>query len=120
MSDRATLVICRHSPYGSAAARSALDAALAAAAFEQPIDLLFLGDGVLQLAESQDGRAGGQRDMGKLLASFPLYDIEQVYAEARALRHYGMAAGPFALSVIPLEQSDLQALLNRADHLLGF
>ena len=48
MSDAArkrALVIIRHSPYGSSLGRAALDTALAMAAFEQPVDILFMGDG---------------------------------------------------------------------------
>ena len=71
-------MVVRHSPYGSSLARASLDVALAAAAFEQPVKLLFMGDGVLQLLPEQDSRAIGQKNIGRLLSSLPLYDIDMV------------------------------------------
>ena len=40
------LVIIRCPPYGSSLARASLEVALAAAAFDQKVSLLFLGDGL--------------------------------------------------------------------------
>jgi tRNA 2-thiouridine synthesizing protein C len=48
------LVIMRHSPYGSSIARASIDTVLAMAVFEQPVSLLFAGDGALQLLPGQD------------------------------------------------------------------
>ena len=87
-SDKTLLVIIRHSPYGSSLARSGLDTALAMAAFGQPVALLFLGDGVLQLLPAQDSKAIGRRNVGKLLASLPLYDIESVFVDAESAHRY--------------------------------
>ncbi len=120
MADKSILFVCRQSPYGSSLARAGLDAALAAAAFEQPVNLLFLGTGVLQLDADQDGRAIGQRDQGKLLASFPLYDIDQVYADADAIKRHGLDTANCALPVIALGGAEMQQLLTQSDHVLGF
>jgi len=115
-----TLVVIRHSPYGSGLARAAVDAALAMAAFEQPVKVLFLGDGVLQLFPSQDSQRIGLKNIGRLLASFPLYGIEQVYADAQALRRYGMDPLTAPVNTLPLEDDAVRALLCDHDHLLGF
>ncbi len=120
MAGRSILFICRHSPYGSHLARSGLDAALAAAAFEQTVTLLFLGDGVLQLNGAQEGRAIGHRDLGRLLASLPLYDIESVYAEAVAMQRHGIDETSVPLPVKLLDHEQIQGLLSQSDHLLGF
>ena len=67
-----TLVILRHAPYGSGLARAAVDATLAAGAFEQAVSILFLGDGVLCLLPGQDGHSVGSRDLDRVIASLPL------------------------------------------------
>ena len=48
----ALLVIIRHAPHNSSWLREGLDAALVAAAFGQPVHLLFLGQGILALLKS--------------------------------------------------------------------
>ena len=50
---KSLLLLIRHSPYGSSLARASIDVALAAAAFDQAVSLLFVGDGVLQLLPEQ-------------------------------------------------------------------
>ena len=69
---KTVLMVLRHSPYGSGLAKAALDAALASAAFDQSFDLLFMGDGVLQLQPDQDSHTLGIKNMSRQLASLPL------------------------------------------------
>lgn len=114
------LVVVRHSPYGSSLARASLDVALAAAAFEQPVKLLFMGDGVLQLLPGQDSQAIGQKNIGRLLSSLPLYDIDTVYADAEAVARHGIDLGSAPLPTKALDAPDMQQLMINCDHLLGF
>lgn len=114
------LVVTRHSPYGGTLAKSALDLTLAAAAFEQPVDLLFMGDGVLQLLPAQEGKARGSKDMARQLASLPLYDIDHVYADAEAAAQYGIELGAAPLAIQPLEPGAMRSLMQACDLLLGF
>lgn len=114
------LVTVRHAPYGSSRARSALDVALASAAFEQPVSLLFLGDGVLQLMPEQDSATLGVRNIGRLLASLPLYDIESVYVDADAASRYGLDLAMAPLPTRSLDSTGIQQLMASCDHLLGF
>lgn len=117
---KSVLMIFRHSPYGSSLAGAALDAALASAAFEQPVDLLFLGDGVLQLQANQDSQAIGIRNKGKVLASLPLYDIERVYVDAEAAGRYQLDLSAAPLQAEALEPAAMNRLMVAYDHLLGF
>lgn len=110
----------RHSPYGSSLARSALDAALAFAAFEQPVQLAFIGDGVLQLLPGQDGKLLGGRNLERVLASLPLYDIEVCYVDASALARHAIDPASLPEMARLLDETDLRQLLLASDHLLGF
>ena len=113
------LVVLRHSPYGSSLARSGVDIALAAAAFEHPVSVLLSGPGVLQLAQNQHGEALGRKTLGKQLASLPLYDIETVYADAKSLAAHGIDAAQAPLPVTPLDEDAIGTLLNSHRHVLG-
>ena len=117
---RASLVVVRHTPYGSSLGRAALEAALAMAAFEQPVDVLFMGDGVLNLLPDQDSRSIGVKNVGKLLASMPLYEIATVYAEAAAVERYGLDLALAPLPCRALDGDGIRALMIERDHLLGF
>ena len=114
------LLVIRHSPYGSSLARASLDVALAAAAFDRPISLLFAGDGVLQLLPDQDSEALGVKNLGRLLASLPLYGIEQVHVDADAADRYQLDLEAAPVSAQALDREAMSQLIRAHDHVLGF
>jgi tRNA 2-thiouridine synthesizing protein C len=115
-----TLAVIRHAPYGDSLARAAIDVALANAAFEQAVKLLFVGDGVLQLLPSQEPAAIGRKNHARVLASLPLYGIEQVYVDADSANRYQLDLTQAPVEAVPLSDSAMQELLLQHDHLLGF
>jgi tRNA 2-thiouridine synthesizing protein C len=115
-----TLVILRHTPYGSSLAKASIDVAFAAAAFEQPVDLLFLGDGVLQLHPDQDGHPLGVKTIGRQLAALPLYGISRVYVDSEAAARYKLDLSRSPVDSIALDPDGVHQLMQRYDHLLGF
>jgi len=114
------LVVVRQPPYGSSLARAALDTALAAAALEQPVSLLFMGDGVLQLMSGQQSEAIGVKNIGRLLGSLPLYDIESVYIDAGAAARYQLDTSDLVLPVTPVDPAAMRGLIDDCDHVIGF
>ena len=88
-------------------------------AFEQNYDLLFMGGGVLQLVTGQDSQKIGAKNIGRILTSLPLYDMESVYVDAAALDRYGLNEADLVLPVSLLDESGLRSFLNDADHLIG-
>ncbi len=111
------LVVSRHGPYDGQRARSALELALAAAAFDRDVALLLLGNGVRQLQSAQSTPAG-KKNHGKMMASLPLYDMEQVYVDATALAANGitpMAGGP---DVVQLTPDEIRALCDSCEQVL--
>jgi len=117
---RRILVVIRHSPYGSSLAKASLDVALAGAAFEQAIDLLFMGDGILQLLPGQDSRELGIRNAARQLSALPLYDIECVYVDSEAVARYGVDLSMAPVGVRALDADAIRQLMSSYDHLLGF
>jgi tRNA 2-thiouridine synthesizing protein C len=60
---KSLLVISRQAPWSGLSAREALDVVLAGGAYDLPIGLLFMDDGVLQLLQGQDAAAVQQKDL---------------------------------------------------------
>ncbi|GAB3276201.1 sulfurtransferase complex subunit TusC [Parahaliea aestuarii] len=114
------LLVTRSPPYGSSLARSALDTALAAAAFDMAPALLFLDHGVLQLLPQQEGAASETRSHGKVLDSLPLYDIDRIYVDAAALLHFGLQDMPLPAAAEVVDSTGIRALLEGCDHILSF
>ena len=120
MNSKRYLIICRRPPYGESYAREALDVALAAAAFDQPIALLFLGDGVAQLLSAHDTTAIGEKSFEKQLSALPLYDINSIYVDVAALRERGFTAADLSLPAQPVSDAEISVLLKDHDVVLNF
>lgn len=120
MNTKRYLIICRRPPYGESYAREALDAALATAAFDQPVALLFLGDGVTQLLNAHDSTAIGEKSFEKQLSALPLYDLNTIYADANALQQRGFTASDLSLPAQTLSDTEISTLLKSHDVVLNF
>ncbi len=115
-----TLIVLRHSPYGSSLSRAGIDAALAAGAFEQAVNVLFLGDGVLQLLPDQDTAATGSKNLGKNIASLPLYDIETLFIDAQSVAQLGIDPAALPAQAQLLAPAAVRGLMCGHQHLLSF
>ncbi|MFT5578328.1 MAG: tRNA 2-thiouridine synthesizing protein C [Paraglaciecola psychrophila] len=105
------LIVCRKAPYRSSLAREAIDIALAAAAFDQPLSLLFSGDGVYQLMKEQNSEAIVSKNLGKVLTALPLYGIDSLYADDSALRLRGLEIEDLLLPVQLLDTQKIKDLM---------
>ncbi len=76
---KSLLIISRQSPWSGPGAREALDIVLAGGAFDLPIGLLFLDDGVLQLAAGQNAKALQQKDLSANLQALPMFGVEELF-----------------------------------------
>ena len=112
---KSLLLICRHAPWSGPTAREALDVALAGGAFDLPIALLFLDDGVFQLQGCQQAAAVEQKDLSANLQALPLFGVDALYVARADLALRGLDAAPLGLPATPLEDGELAALLNRHD-----
>ena len=113
------LIVVRHSPYGSSLAKASLDVALSMAAFEQPVDMLFIGDGVLQLCGNQDTQALGVKSILRQLASLPLYEMNSVYVDESAAKRYELDLTQAPVTAQALDGPQMHQLMCGFDHLLG-
>jgi tRNA 2-thiouridine synthesizing protein C len=112
---KSLLLISRKAPWGGLGAREALDIALAGGAFDLPLGMLFLDDGVLQLAPSQQPAQLQQKDLSANLQALPMFGVEALYACNRSLLERGLCTSTLNLAVELLDDTGLAALLQRYD-----
>ncbi|HBX53986.1 sulfurtransferase complex subunit TusC [Pseudomonas sp. UBA2684] len=112
------LIVSRQAPWSGPGAREALDIVLAGGAFDLPIGLLFLDDGVFQLSAAQQPSALQQKDLSANLQALPLFGVEALYASARSLLERGLAAEPLTLAVEVLDDAALTGLIERYDQVI--
>lgn len=115
---KSLLIISRQAPWAGPSAREALDIALAGGAFDLPLGLLFLDDGVFQLLSQQHPAALQQKDLTANLQALPLFGVESLYACSRSLSVRGLREQPLALPVEQLDDSQLTLLIDRYDQVI--
>ena len=112
---RSLLVISRQAPWSGPSAREALDIVLAGGAFDLPIGLLFMDDGVFQLAPHQDAKAVQQKDLGATLQALGLFGIDEVFACGHSLAARGLT---HPVNAQPLNDEQISQLIDRYDQVI--
>ncbi|MFJ4066165.1 sulfurtransferase complex subunit TusC [Pseudomonas sp. NPDC089996] len=115
---KSMLIISRQAPWKGPSAREALDIALAGGAFDLPLAMLFLDDGVFQLAPGQQPAAVQQKNLAANLQALPMFGVEELFVCQRSLTRRGLAADGLELPVEVLDDSALQALIARFDQVV--
>lgn len=115
---KSLLIISRQAPWSGPGSREALDIALAGGAFDLPIGMLFLDDGVFQLSSGQQPGQLQQKDLGANLQALPMFGVEDLYASQRSLAERGLSDTELNLAVQRLNDAALTALLDRYDQVI--
>lgn len=115
------LFISRHAPYGSSLAKDALDAILAASAYDQQLSLLFMDDGVFQLLKDQSANDIVQKSFAAILPVLPLYEINSIYVHRESLEKRQITINELVLDSVQLiDSAAISSLLAQQDQLLSF
>ena len=109
------LFIVRSFPHGAASAQEALDVILTTAAMEQPVSVLFLEDGVLQLLDEQNPALVGLKHIAPIYQSLPIYDVESFWVERESLEARGIADRKLILPVDLIHRSGVAGLIESHD-----
>ncbi|MDT9633237.1 sulfurtransferase complex subunit TusC [Pseudomonas marginalis] len=112
---KSLLVISRQAPWSGPSAREALDIVLAGGAFDLPIGVLFMDDGVFQLAPHQDAKAVQQKDLSANLQALGLFGIDDVFACSHSLGERGLTQPANAQS---LDSEAIAKLIDRYDQVM--
>ena len=116
----ALLVIIRHAPHGSNWLREGLDAALVAAAFGQPVHLLFMGQGIMALLKEQGSGAPGQKATLPTIDMLEMYDIDKLWVAEGALQSMKLSANALVEGVTLIADKDVPGFLHRHPKILNF
>jgi len=99
--------------------RHPLDIALAGGAFDLPLGMLFMDDGVLQLMPSQRASALQQKDITANLQALSMFGVDDLFACHTSLAERGLS--PTDLSVEPMQvlrDQDIAALIEHYDQVI--
>ena len=122
------MFVNRKAPYGTSCGAEALDAILAASAFQQHIVAVFMDDGVYQLKKGQSSSSLEIKNYSKTFSALWDFDVSDVYIEDESLKERNLSArdivavlrddGTSAVSIVSSEQ--LSDIMERQDIILEF
>ena len=116
---KSLLLISRQAPWSGPGAREALDIVLAGGAFDLPVGLLFLDDGVFQLNTGQNAKAIQQKDLSANLQALPMFGVEDLYVCAESAAERGIDTQALALDDMKvLAAPDIAAFIDRYDQVI--
>ncbi|UXD87526.1 DsrE family protein [Thalassolituus hydrocarboniclasticus] len=98
----------------------ALEMALALAAFEHEIRLIFQGPGIFWLMKTQEARKPGGKSPAKVISALPMYDCEAIFYAQSDLQQLNIPAENLTPLAKPLSYSDITELLRSSQHCLSF
>ena len=84
------LFVNRKAPYGTIYAWESLEVVLISAAFEQDVSMVFVDDGVYQIAKGQDTSGLGIKNFSPTYNALGDYDINKIYIEKESLEARGL------------------------------
>lgn len=115
---KSMLIISRQAPWSGLSAREALDIALAGGAFDLPLGMLFLDDGVFQLSGGQQPALLQQKNLSANLQALPMFGVDELYACAHSLAERGLDASALDLPVEVMDAAALSDLIGRFDQVV--
>jgi tRNA 2-thiouridine synthesizing protein C len=80
----------RKAPYGTIYAWESLEVVLIGAAFDQEVSLMFVDDGVYQLAKGQDTGAIGMKNFSPTYRTLGDYEVKNIYVDRDSLASRGL------------------------------
>lgn len=112
---KSMLIISRQAPWAGPAAREALDIALAGGAYDLPVSMLFLDDGVYQVACAQAPDTVQQKNLAANLQALPLFGVDELFVCAASLARRGLSHAALAVAAQTQTDEQLRELLPRFD-----
>ncbi|MBF0218916.1 MAG: sulfurtransferase complex subunit TusC [Gammaproteobacteria bacterium] len=91
MSIKKLLYVNRKAPYGTVYALESLEVVLIGAAFEQDVTLLFMDDGVFQLAKGQNTTAIDNKNFSPTYMALGDYEVNKIYVDQQSLDERGLS-----------------------------
>ena len=105
------LFISTRSPWSNSAAAACADVLMTTAVFEQPVRVVFCGDGVWQLLANQNGDALKMKTLSRIFPAFELYDIRHIHAAESALHERALTSADLINDVGLISDDGIRALI---------
>lgn len=116
---KSLLLTCRHSPWSGLAARETLDIALSGGAFDLPVSMLWLGEGVLQLVAKQQSDLIEQKNLQAQLSALSLFGVESLYVAKDDLERFALQATDLILEPQVMSAQQIAELIAEHDLVVG-
>lgn len=114
------MFVNRKAPHGTIYALESLEVVLITASFDQDCSLVFLDDGVYQLAKGQNTKAIGTKNFAPIYRALEDYDIEKLYVERESMQARGLTEDDLMAPVTALSSAELGELMAAQDVVLSF
>jgi tRNA 2-thiouridine synthesizing protein C len=114
------MYVNRKAPYGTVYALESLEVVLIGAAFEQDVSLVFLDDGVFQLAKGQDTTMSDMKNFSPTYRALEMYDVEKLYVSRESLEMRGLTEEDLLVPVEVKSAAEIAELMETQDVILSF
>lgn len=84
------LYVNRKAPYGTVYALESLEVVLIGAAFEQDVSVVFMDDGVYQIAKGQSTDGIGMKNFSPTYSALGDFEVNKIYVEKESLEARGL------------------------------
>ena len=113
------MIVNRKPPHGTIYALESLEIVLIASAFGQNVSMVFLDDGVFQLARNQDTRALETKNFSPTYRALEDYEVKTLLVERESLSARGLTAADLLLPVEVISAAELTARMAQQDLILS-
>lgn len=110
----------RKAPYGTVYALESLEVVLIGAAFEQDVTVVFMDDGVFEIAKGQDTAGIGMKNFSPTYRALEMYDVEKLYVSKESLEERGLTEADLLVDVEVMTADQISSMMEEQDVLLSF
>jgi tRNA 2-thiouridine synthesizing protein C len=110
----------RKAPYGTVYALESLEVVLITATFDQDVSLVFMDDGVFELAKGQNTKAIEIKNFSPTYRALDGYDVEKLYVERESMEARGLTEADLVVPVEVLSSAEMGQLMAEQDVILSF
>ena len=114
------MFVNRKAPYGTIYALESLEVVLITATFDQDVSLVFMDDGVYELAKGQQTKGIGIKNFSPSYRALEGYDIEKLYVDQASLDQRGLTEADLLVPVEVLDDQQMGELMAQQDVVLSF
>ncbi|MDP1530007.1 sulfurtransferase complex subunit TusC [Rhodoferax sp.] len=114
------MFVNRKAPYGTIYALESLEVVLITATFDQDVSLVFMDDGVYELAKGQQTKGIGIKNFSPSYRALEGYDIEKLYVDQASLTQRGLTEADLLVPVEVLNDQQMGELMAQQDVVLSF